>query len=221
MNCENYHQQSLFNHGPEEPAEGFESLEPEEKESDVIPQTIHDMPAMVVLSAMQKYIRRGDERGAMACACELGHTSKGFATMVANRLEIISHEDIGIGSPGVIILVHTACQQARDWYDPQKLGKWRMVIGNAIRMMCRAPKSREGDHFQAAIGLKNLLQGERPAIPDCAYDMHTVQGRRKGRGLDHFRKEGTKLVPDPGKDQYEDECYKMWQIRDRQANSTR
>lgn len=219
MNCENFQQQTFFNQEPTEPHEAFESLEPEERTSMGMPTTLHNMPAMVCLSAMHKCIRRGMEREAMQFACELGHSSKSYAVMVANRLEIISHEDIGLAEPSIIPLVATCCEQARRWYDPQKLGKWRMPIGSAIRAMCRAAKSREGDHFQAAIGLRNMLLGEKPEVPDFAYDMHTIQGRKQGRGLDHFRAEGTKLGPPPKKkDPYEDECYKMWVIRDNYAS---
>ena len=64
-------------------------------------------------------------------------------------------------------------------------------------MMCRAPKSRAGCHFAAAIGLRSLLEDFAPTIPDYAHDMHTLTGEAMGRGLDHFRKEGAKLVPPP------------------------
>ncbi len=181
----------------------------------MIPRTVHNLGAFECLSAMQKCVRRGLEREAMEFACELGHTSKAFATMVSNRLQIISHEDIGLAAPEVIQLVHTCCQQAREWYDPKKLGKWRMVVGTAIRAMCRAKKSREGDHFQAAIGLRSLLNEYTREVPDWAYDQHTLAGRKKGRGLDFFRAESTKLVPAlDGPDQYEDEAYAMWALRD-------
>ena len=56
--------------------------------------------------------------------------------------------------------------------------------------MCRAKKSREGDHFAAAIGLREQLEGYAPTIPDRANDKHTLAGRKLGRGIDHFRKEG-------------------------------
>ncbi len=183
----------------------------------MIPRTVHNLGAFECLSAMQKCVRRGMEREAMEFACELGHTSKAFATMVTNRLQIISHEDIGLTAPEVILLVHACCQQARDreWYDPKKLGKWRIVIGTAIRALCRADKSREGDHFQAAIGLRSQLEDYTPEIPDWAYDQHTRTGRSKGRGLDFFRAESTKLCPPPdGPDPYEDEAYEMWALRD-------
>lgn len=174
----------------------------------MIPRTVHNLGAFECLSAMQKCVRRGLEREAMEFACELGHTSKAFSTMVTNRLQIVSHED-------VILLVRTCCQQAREWYDPKKLGKWRIVVGTAIRAMCRADKSREGDHFQAAVGLRSKLEDYTPEIPDWAYDQHTRKGRKEGRGLDFFRTESTKLCPPPdGPDPYEDEAYAMWALRD-------
>jgi hypothetical protein len=39
-----------------------------------------------------------------------------------------------------------------------------------------------------------LLEDLAPEIPDYALDMHTMKGKAMGRGLDHFRKEGAKLV---------------------------
>src|SRR3954469_15656055 len=49
--------------------------------------------------------------------------------------------------------------------------------------------------------------GTAPIAPvlDYARDMHTMKGKAMGRGLDHFRKEGARLVPPPtGDDPYED-----------------
>ena len=100
------------------------------------------------------------------------------------------------------------------WYDPDKLGASRLAIGNAIRLMCRAAKSREGDHFAAAIGLRSLLEDFAPTVPDWALDQHTLAGRKLGRGMQHFREEGAKLVPPPAmKDAYEDEAYRLWAIK--------
>ena len=36
-----------------------------------------------------------------------------------------------------------------------------------------------------------------PEIPGYALDMHTMKGKAMGRGLEHFRSEGAKLVPPP------------------------
>jgi hypothetical protein len=105
--------------------------------------------------------------------------------------------------------------QARAWYDPEKMGKSRMAVGNAIRLMSRALKSREGDHFHVAIGLASEFEGFIPQIPDWAYDMHTIEGK-KGRGLDHFRQEGALLDPPPEKpDRYEEEFYRLIALKRR------
>jgi replication-associated recombination protein RarA len=181
----------------------------------MIPPTKNGLPVMACLSAMQKCIRRGMEREAMQFAVELMHTSKQFHTMVCNRLEIISHEDIDTGADPIIVLfVKAAMDQARAWYDPDKLGKSRMAIGNAIRVMARAQKSREGDHFQVAVGLRSELEGFVPTIPDWAYDMHTIEGQKRGRGLDHFRQEGALLDSRPEQpDRYEEEFYRLLALK--------
>ncbi len=172
--------------------------------------TIHGMDAFVCVSAMQKAVRRGDERMAMEFACEIAHTSKPLFTMVCNRLEVISHEDIGLAATEVVVFVATAIEQAKRHYDGEKPGKWRMMIGNAIRAMARAMKSREGDHFQAAVGVPNKEFGATPTVPDWANDGHTLAGRKLGRGLDFFRSESAKLDRPAGQDKYEDEAYDAW-----------
>lgn len=43
-----------------------------------------------------------------------------------------------------------------------------------------------------------------------------MKGKAKGCGLDHFRKEGAKLIPPPtADDPYEDEAYRLWTIKQR------
>ena len=184
----------------------------------MMPKTRHGLAALEVLSAMQKHIRRSDEREAMLCACELIHTSKAYMTMVCNRLPVISHEDINsIAAPWAVPYVDTACRQAADAYakKPENPGKTRMFVGNAIRIMCAAPKSRVADHFQAGIGWSNLFGDVTPVIPDWAKDKHTAEGRRMGRGLDHFREVGAHLVEKDGtvvpEDGYADQAYAAWQ----------
>ncbi|MGA7153792.1 MAG: hypothetical protein WBY84_20690, partial [Pseudolabrys sp.] len=133
-------------------------------------------------------------------ACELMHTSKAFHSMVCNRLEVICHEDLDTSAaPHVFPFVTASLAQSRERYS-KSIGEARLMVGNAIRMMARAPKSRAGCHFAAAIGLRSMLEGFAPTIPDYALDMHTMKGKAMGRGLDHFRKEGAKLVPPPTAD---------------------
>jgi replication-associated recombination protein RarA len=170
----------------------------------VIPDTKNGLPAMACVSAMQKSIRRGLEREAMEFAVELIHRSKAFHSLFCNRLEVICHEDLDtLAAPWVVPFVATALAA-------------RLIVGNAIRMMCRSPKSRAGCHFGAAIGLRSMLEDFAPGIPDYALDMHTMKGKAMGRGLDHFRKEGARLIPPPTEpDPFEDEAYRLWDIKRR------
>jgi replication-associated recombination protein RarA len=183
----------------------------------MIPNTKNDLPAMACVSAMQKCIRRSMEREAMEFACELIHTSKGFHSWVCRRLEVISHEDCDTADRTIVPFVKVCVDQAMKWYDADRIGASRMAIGNAIRAMCRARKSREGDHFGIAVGLANQIGGFVPTIPDHAHDMHTFEGRKLGRGLQHFREEGAKLVPPVEPDQYESEAYRWLEAKAKQS----
>ncbi|MET4277148.1 replication-associated recombination protein RarA [Bradyrhizobium sp. F1.2.2] len=180
----------------------------------MIPDTKSGLPAMACVSAMQKAIRRGLEREAMEFAVELMHTSKAFHSMVCNRLEVICHEDLDtLAAPHVFPFVAASLAASKDRYSKSN-SEARLMIGSAIRMMARAPKSRAACHFGAAIGLRSMLESFAPTIPDWANDQHTLAGRKLGRGLDHFRSEGAKLIPPPTEpDAYEDEAYRLWAIK--------
>jgi hypothetical protein len=55
-----------------------------------------------------------------------------------------------------------------------------------------------------------------PTVPDRANNQHTLAGKKLGRGLDHFRKEGAKLIPEPtDPDLYVDKAYRLWAIKQR------
>jgi replication-associated recombination protein RarA len=182
----------------------------------MIPDTKSGLPALTCISALQKAVRRGLEREAMEFAVELLHTSRAFHAMVCNRLEVICHEDLDtLAAPHVVPFVAAALAQSRDRYS-KSIGEARLMIGNCIRIKCRAPKSRAGCHFAAAIGLRSMLEDFAPTIPDHTLDMHTMKGKAMGRGLDHFRSEGAKLVPPPTEpDAYENEAYRLWAIKQR------
>jgi replication-associated recombination protein RarA len=134
--------------------------------------------------------------------------------MLCNRLIVICHEDLDtIAAPHVFPFVAASLAASKERYA-DKIGEARLMIGNCIRIMCRSPKSRAGCHFGAAIGLRSMLEDFAPTIPDFALDMHTMKGKKMGRGLDHFRSEGARLIPPPiGDDPYEDEAYRLWAIK--------
>ena len=53
-----------------------------------------------------------------------------------------------------------------------------------------------------------------PRWPDWANDKHTAKGCKLGRGLDHFRSEGAKLVPPAATDAYEGEAYRLLKLKE-------
>jgi hypothetical protein len=122
-----------------------------------------------------------------------------------------------LAAPWVVPLVATAVAQSKELRQVH----WRSPVddGSAIRMMAGAPKSRAACHFAAAIGLRSMLEGFAPEIPDWANDQHTLKGKAMGRGLDHFRKEGALLVPSPTEpDAYEGEAYRLRTIKSASAS---
>lgn len=133
-----------------------------------------------------------------------------------NRLEIICHEDLDtLAAPHVFPFVAAVVVQSKERYG-KHAGEARLIVGNIIRLLCRSPKSRAGCHFAEAVGLRSMLEDFAPTIPDYALDIHTMKGKAMGRGLDHFRQEGAKLIPPPtADDPCEDEAYRLWTIKQR------
>jgi len=67
---------------------------------------------------------------------------------------------------------------------------------------------RGGD--RAARSTRRLRAGDTGLGARHAHD----EGQGDGRGLDHFRSEGAKLVPPPtADDPYEDEAYRLWALK--------
>lgn len=160
------------------------------------------------LSALQKALRRGEEREALAFARQLEMIPKTGPSIVWNRLQIVSVEDIGPADPDVIVQVHTL----RALYDRFKPGGGAaMALATAIILLSRSPKSRIADSLVAVV-----YEGDfRPEIPDHALDKHTSRGARLGRGMQHFLDEGAVLanpsadVPDC----YEEEAWPYFLAR--------
>lgn len=156
-------------------------------------------------SALQKEIRRGNEREALFWATELD--LGGAGAYVWKRLLIISSEDVGIADTQAVIAVRCLyenwLEMTRKVTDERYAGFYRIFMLNAVSVLARAKKSRMLDHV-----LMVMYIGERPhpPIPDYALDMHTSDGRARGRGVEFFLDEGAKLhnkteIPDP----YEEE----------------
>ena len=91
----------------------------------------------VMKSALQKYVRRGDERAIPVFAelWALGYLDKGVRTNLHNRLVIIACEDIGLANPA---LVHLVLQHKGEDFS---------TTLSLLRAMIISPKTRVASHL--------------------------------------------------------------------------
>lgn len=155
-----------------------------------------------VVSALQKAIRRGDERMAGYWAIEMFESN--FKEYLWRRLMVISAEDCA----GVITQEIEALYRAWQAADKHKKGKGRIFCSKAVVVMCQAKKSRDADHLTNLLYDRKAIddealeadleaaRAERVDIPEYAHDCHTLQGKRKGKTkTDFFVEEHEALRP--------------------------
>jgi len=130
-------------------------------------------------SALQKEIRRGNERKAMYWALELEEPN---SSLLWNRLKVIASEDISIANSSMALLIDTLHQWHKDFEEKDEK---RLFISHAILALCRSPKSRVACEFlKVADGDKEKPTGKKLPAPDYALDGHTAKGKHMGRGMD-------------------------------------
>ncbi|MFV0518650.1 MAG: hypothetical protein ACK5LY_00110 [Lachnospirales bacterium] len=155
-------------------------------------RTKNGLEADLVISAMQKCIRRGEEEQALRFAYELYITSTFHEEKMWNRLLVIAVEDIGFGEPNAPLLVKNLFDLHKEF--PYMDGDRPIFFMHAIRYMCKCQKERSTDHIKNII-MKEFEGGFVPTIPDYAIDMHTIKGRERGRDVFYFLDEASKVSP--------------------------
>ena len=171
----------------------------------------HGISADLLISAVQKCIRRGQEDLAMRFAYELYITSPFHEEKLWARLQVIAVEDIGFGDTNALILVRTLNEVRKEFEYTD--GDRPIFFLYAIRYLCRQKKERSTDHIKNII-MKENAKGEIPEIPDYAIDMHTNKGRFElGRDVFYFLDEASKVIPlaDDYDDTYFKQLYKMYE----------
>ena len=156
-----------------------------------------------VSSALQKSVRRGQEREAVFWAMQM---ESRFHKYLWKRLIVIAHEDIGIAAPDVIMFVEQCKQHYFEMLDaghPENL-----PLINAVVAMVRAPKTRVAISLHVLIYETDVMYD----IPDEALDMHTERGRKLKRGMVHFHDVASQLVNedeslDPHKKEFMERFY--------------
>jgi replication-associated recombination protein RarA len=145
-----------------------------------------------IISMLQKSIRRGIEKDAIAAAYEMYITSPQFEDKLWRRLLSISVEDIGFGETSAPNLIWTLSQMRKEFLYQD--GDRPMFFVHAIRYLCRCKKERSSDHIKN-MTIKDFAHGHIPEVPEYALDMHTKRGRAMGRDELHFLTEASKVIP--------------------------
>jgi replication-associated recombination protein RarA len=144
-----------------------------------------------VVSALQKDLRRGNEREALFWATEL--SLAGYTNYVWKRLRIIASEDVGPGDPMCCVIVRTLYENWKEQKQADKGSEYNanLFLIHGVITIARATKSRVCDTaYVVMLGDRQLID-----IPDYALDMHTRRGRSMGRGIEHFYKEAAIVHP--------------------------
>lgn len=162
-------------------------------------KTYHGMAADQVISALQKEIRRGNTENAVLLAYEMTITSPTLEDYLWQRLMVISVEDIGFGEQLAPLMLN-ALYQMVGTFD-RSVAERKLFAIHAVRYLCRCPKDRSSDEMVNWVKHVVARGNVKPSIPDYALDMHTAEGKAKGRGIRHFYEEGAKLAPElPNRD---------------------
>jgi len=172
-------------------------------------KTYHGLPADHVISSLQKEIRRGNVENACLLAYEMTITSPALEDYLWQRLKVISVEDIGFGEPMAPMFIQSlfAMNETCD----RSVGERKLYAIHATRYLCLCKKDRSSDEMINWI-IHSVEQGKvLPQIPDYALDMHTAEGKKKGRGRRHFFEVAAQLNPElPNRDKtYRDRLLKM------------
>jgi len=176
--------------------------------------TISGENYFVVVSALQKAVRREHEMLTAWCTWELARS--GHGEKLWERLKVISVEDIRSDSCAPL-LVHRYHDLAKELND--ELSEWgavRCAISAGLAL-CRARKSHEADYTQGAFN--KLSDRRREAyendetppeypveIPDVALDNHTWAGKSKGRGKEFFHVHSGRLTEES---EIGEECHRL------------
>lgn len=171
----------------------------------------HGISADLLISAMQKCIRRGQEDLAMRFAYELYATSNFHEEKMWTRLLVICVEDIGFADPNAMLIVKTLNDLRKEF--PYGDGDRPIFFLYAIRYLCACKKERSTDHIKNII-MKENEKGEIPEIPEWTIDMHTNKGRFElSRDVFYFMNEASKVEPlwEEYDDTYWKQLYKIYE----------
>lgn len=156
--------------------EGQSTLFGEAPEAQEGQKQIRGYPFGVVASALQKEIRRGDERRAVYWALLLLEAAPYYAW---KRVLVTAAEDVGLAAPEVVAEVVNLAVAWRLCKEKSRYVSAHHVT-MAVMLLCRAPKSTEVEDLQT-LTLEAIKGGERFGVLPEYEDAHTQVGREQGK----------------------------------------
>jgi replication-associated recombination protein RarA len=160
------------------------------------PRTVRGYDLFEVASALQKSIRRADVELAGYFALELFES--GYDNYAWKRLLTISAEDVQTFVTQEIKALYESFLVINKGAAKGKK-KGRIFISKAVIILCQCIKSRDADLLQNFIYDKKQLVSDDEIeqqleevralnldIPNYAYDVHTMQGKRSGKTKEDF-----------------------------------
>lgn len=143
-----------------------------------------------VVSAFQKYVRRGMEHEAMYMGTEL--LVSGYHKYAWYRMKVMASEDVGFGNPLACVQLESLHQTFNDFQKEKREGASQMVFCHAILILVRSEKSRIVDNLYCKyVDLRNMIYPVQ--IHDYCFDQFTDIGKAKGRGDQFFFDESGKI----------------------------
>jgi hypothetical protein len=163
--------------------------------------SVRGYPQDIVVSWLQKSVRRGLEDEAIYTVVELDES--GWGEYAWSRLFVILSEDCGLAAPGLAQEVRALYE---NWQSLRKRrrgrssgratsqGAERLPLIHATLLLARAPKSQivvnaTVCHTHLA---ENGIRSNEPA--DHVIDRYTLEGKKRGRGWAHFLDESSLLA---------------------------
>ncbi len=149
--------------------------------------------AFLLLSALHKLVRRNSTEKAMVVARELFLMAP---SMFWGEVKTIAVEDVA--QPTEIIAVDVLHRQWKELPKEDSSEKGILWALDAVKVLAEAQKDRRADElihlFKKNPESPFLAELRRwdPELTDAIHDMHTMEGRRKGKGYQHFIEKASK-----------------------------
>lgn len=144
-----------------------------------------------VASAIQKYVRRGEEEKALYWFTELFISN--YDAYAWKRIRVMVSEDVGLANPllplqiDALYRTYVDMKKEKNKHCPEKL-----PFVHAVLLLVRSPKSRIVDNLLCEyFDLRHTIATQE--LDDYVFCLHTIKGKIKKRGNKHFYEEAAHI----------------------------